>query len=190
MSDGGTGARKEDGSSSNLAAKDATIASTVAPQKRKSAEVTGTAAAAVTELPTSIEGIVVPPLKIPPHRTPAAKKIKLTPPSYSDLTKAVNNLQTSLKSNPDGGGDIRDNSVFSVGYYVDQLYAQITEIKRWSDDIIRYKDKQYKDVALMRIPKASNEKAFQISLAGFIDIHELNGTVSAPVPTISWLRKF
>ena len=26
--------------------------------------------------------------------------------------------------------------------------------------------------------------------AGFIDIHELNGTISAPVPTISWLRKF
>ena len=30
-----------------------------------------------------------------------------------------------------------------------------------------------------------DEKAFQISLAGFIDINELNGTISAPVPTIS-----
>lgn len=167
MSDGGASKAVED-SSSNLAAKDAAIIpAAVAQHKRTSAEVNSTAA---VEIPTSI---VVPPLKIPNR---PVKKVKLTPPSYSDLTDAVNNLQKSLKANPDGGGDIRDNSVFSVGYYVDQLYAQITEIKRWSDDVVRYKDKQYKDAALMRIPKASTDGAFQSSAKNWIpNALKLNG---------------
>ena len=55
-------------------------------------------------------------------------------------------------------------------------------------------DQTYNHTTLIFMPAVrfskSYEKAFQISLAGFIDINELNGTISAPVPTISWLRKF
>jgi len=36
----------------------------------------------------------------------------------------------------------------------------------------------------------SYEKAFQIALAGYIDYHEINGFTSAPIPMVSWLRKF
>ena len=36
----------------------------------------------------------------------------------------------------------------------------------------------------------SYEKAFQVALAGFINYDEINGLNSAPVPMISWLRKF
>jgi len=133
---------------------------------------TNQAAQAVT-LPTSIASIKVPPLKTS-YRP--VKRAKLTPPSYSELMGAVNNLQQSLKANPDGGGDIRNNSVFSVGYYVDQLYAQITEIKRWGDDVVRYKDRNFKDAALVRIPKASTDKAFQPSAKKWIPIAmSLNG---------------
>ena len=38
--------------------------------------------------------------------------------------------------------------------------------------------------------KQSYEKAFQVALAGFINHDEINGLNSAPVPMISWLRKF
>ena len=41
----------------------------------------------------------------------------------------------------------------------------------------------------MRFNK-SYEKAFQVALAGFINYDELEGLQSAPVPMISWLRKF
>ena len=41
----------------------------------------------------------------------------------------------------------------------------------------------------MRFNK-SYEKAFQIALAGFINYDEIEGLQSAPVPMISWLRKF
>ena len=41
----------------------------------------------------------------------------------------------------------------------------------------------------MRFNK-SYEKAFQVALAGFINYDEENGLQSAPVPMISWLRKF
>ena len=36
----------------------------------------------------------------------------------------------------------------------------------------------------------SYEKAFQLALAGFINYDEVDGLQSAPVPMISWLRKF
>ena len=36
----------------------------------------------------------------------------------------------------------------------------------------------------------SYEKAFQVALAGFINYDEINGLNSAPIPMISWLRKF
>lgn len=36
----------------------------------------------------------------------------------------------------------------------------------------------------------SYEKAFQVTLAGFINYDEINGLNSAPIPMISWLRKF
>ena len=36
----------------------------------------------------------------------------------------------------------------------------------------------------------SYEKSFQVALAGFINYDEINGLNSAPVPMISWLRKF
>lgn len=41
----------------------------------------------------------------------------------------------------------------------------------------------------MRFNK-SYEKAFQVALAGFINYDELDGLQSAPIPMISWLRKF
>ena len=41
----------------------------------------------------------------------------------------------------------------------------------------------------MRFNK-SYEKAFQVALAGFINYDEVDGLQSAPVPMISWLRKF
>ena len=41
----------------------------------------------------------------------------------------------------------------------------------------------------MRFNK-SYDKAFQVALAGFINYDEINGLVSAPIPMISWLRKF
>ena len=41
----------------------------------------------------------------------------------------------------------------------------------------------------MRFNK-SYEKAFQVALAGFINYDEIEGLQSAPVPMISWLRKF
>ena len=36
----------------------------------------------------------------------------------------------------------------------------------------------------------SYKKAFQVALAGYIDIDGVNGFSSAPVPMVSWLRKF
>ena len=41
----------------------------------------------------------------------------------------------------------------------------------------------------MRFNK-SYDKGFQVALAGFINYDEVDGLVSAPVPMISWLRKF
>ena len=42
---------------------------------------------------------------------------------------------------------------------------------------------------VVRVNK-SYEKAFQLALVGFINYDEVDGLQSAPVPTLSWLRKF
>ena len=52
----------------------------------------------------------------------------------------------------------------------------------------------YRNITFILMPamrfNQSYEKAFQVALAGFINYDEINGLNSAPVPMISWLRKF
>jgi len=170
--------------SSNPAAKVAAVPAVTAPptknimpssvakttNQKATAKVNDNAAATK---PASIPPVVVPPLVISSTRPSKRQRIELTPPSYAELKGDVNNLLQSLKANPDGGGDIRNNAVFSVGYYVDQLYAHITEIKRWGDDIVRFKDKQYRDATLIRIPKAFTDESFRTSSKTWIP-HALN----------------
>ncbi|KAK1742671.1 hypothetical protein QTG54_006268 [Skeletonema marinoi] len=170
--------------SSNPVAKVAAVPAAAAPPKtnimptsvakktnqKAAAKVNDNAAATK---PASIPPVVVPPLVISSSRPSKRQRIELTPPSYAELKGDVNNLLQSLKANPDGGGDIRNNAVFSVGYYVDQLYAHITEIKRWGDDIVRFKDKQYRDATLIRIPKAFTDESFRTSSKTWIP-HALN----------------
>ncbi|MEC7526707.1 MAG: hypothetical protein VYB53_01010, partial [Bacteroidota bacterium] len=83
-----------------------------------------------------------------------------------------------------------DYTVYNTLTGLDDQYDQTILVG--TDPVIS--DDTYNHTTLIFMPAVrfskSFEKAFQISLAGFIDIHELNGTVSAPVPTISWLRKF
>ena len=83
-----------------------------------------------------------------------------------------------------------DYTVYNTMTGLDDQYDQTILVG--TDPVIS--DDTYNHTTLIFMPAVrfskSFEKAFQISLAGFIDIHELNGTVSAPVPTISWLRKF
>jgi len=172
------------GGSSNPVAKVAAVPAAAAPPKKNSMpssvakKTNQTATAKVNDnaaatKPASVPPVVVPPLVISSSRPSKRQRIELTPPSYAELKGDVSNLLQSLKANPDGGGDIRNNSVFSVGYYVDQLYAHITEIKRWGDDIVRFKDKQYRDATLIRIPKAFTDESFRTSSKTWIP-HALN----------------
>ena len=73
----------------------------------------------------------------------------------------------------------------SYYYWNGGLYDQTILVG--TDPVIS--DQTYNHTTLIFMPAVrfskSYEKAFQISLAGFIDINELNGTISAPVPTIS-----
>ena len=83
-----------------------------------------------------------------------------------------------------------DYTVYNTLTGLEDQYDQTITVG--TDPVIS--DDTYNHTTLIFMPAVrfskSFEKAFQISLAGFIDIHELNGTISAPVPTISWLRKF
>ena len=65
------------------------------------------------------------------------------------------------------------NATYGQGYISDETSRNITFIL----------------MPAMRFNQ-SYEKAFQVALAGFINYDEINGLNSAPVPMISWLRKF
>ena len=100
---------------------------------------------------------------------------------FDSMVFITNNQQMSYKKDSIyieyEGGNPNGNSSFTAkygrGYINDKTSRNITFIL----------------MPGMRFNK-SYDKGFQVALAGFINYDEVDGLVSAPVPMISWLRKF
>lgn len=87
--------------------------------------------------------------------------------SYKDKSKII----AYEGGNPQGLNSF--TAVYGEGFIGDKTTSNVTFIL----------------MPAMRFNK-SYDKAFQVALAGFINYDEINGLVSAPIPMISWLRKF
>jgi hypothetical protein len=156
--------------------KKQTAAAAAEKEHSPSGEAVAAAAAAATTSASSMETTEVTaqassstnPSRKQKEAPPPTKKQRVEAPSqnmsdYSDLQAAVAKLSKSLTDN---ANDVEKD--------IDRVYAIITDLKR-DGSVIKYKDKQHKNVSLLRVPVTTTDKSYQLFNDWVLSALDING---------------